>query len=217
MDAIYTLVQDLLMGNALAAFNNKQATFKEQTLDNLEHCLNAVAVQVFPNKAYKLQKWYIWCMMYKPRYISIRKWISRVIKLNNYLTEFYTPTWRHSNGRGCHYCKYHGHCNHSTDECRLTMNQHKGRTCHEREDRPHNSKKVCFSSGKAKSHEALPDRNKDLHTIINEKIATALSCQEKKDLNKFEALSISSGSDNGNNNNSNSRVSNTSNEEMNSE
>eukprot|EP00957_Ditylum_brightwellii_P000873 69101-Ditylum_brightwellii.AAC.1 len=43
----------------LTALNNKQATFEEQTLENLEHCLNAVAVQVFPNKAYKLQKWYI--------------------------------------------------------------------------------------------------------------------------------------------------------------
>eukprot|EP00957_Ditylum_brightwellii_P069391 5267664-Ditylum_brightwellii.AAC.1 len=52
MDATYTLVQDLLRGNTLTAFNNKQAAFKEQTLDNLEHYLNVVTVQVFPNKAY---------------------------------------------------------------------------------------------------------------------------------------------------------------------
>eukprot|EP00957_Ditylum_brightwellii_P138010 10521945-Ditylum_brightwellii.AAC.1 len=56
MDAAYTFIQDLLRGGVLTAFNNKQATFKEQTLENLEHCLNAVTVQVFPNKAYKLQK-----------------------------------------------------------------------------------------------------------------------------------------------------------------
>eukprot|EP00957_Ditylum_brightwellii_P052141 3953761-Ditylum_brightwellii.AAC.1 len=56
MDATYTLVQDLLRGDVMTAFNNEQATFKEQTLENLEHCLNTVTVQVLPNKAYKLQK-----------------------------------------------------------------------------------------------------------------------------------------------------------------
>eukprot|EP00957_Ditylum_brightwellii_P035131 2663912-Ditylum_brightwellii.AAC.1 len=59
MDNICTLVQDLLKGDALTVFNNEQATFEEQMSDNLDHCLNSVIVQVFPNKAYKLQKWYI--------------------------------------------------------------------------------------------------------------------------------------------------------------
>eukprot|EP00957_Ditylum_brightwellii_P004690 356163-Ditylum_brightwellii.AAC.1 len=70
---------------------------------------------------------------------------------------------------------------------------------------------------KAKSCEILSDGNKDLHLMIDEKIVTALSCQEKKDLNKFEVLSILSGSNNGDNSNSNSRVSNTSDKDMNSE
>eukprot|EP00957_Ditylum_brightwellii_P114728 8748316-Ditylum_brightwellii.AAC.1 len=56
VDASYTLVWDLLRGNTLTAFNNKQATFDKQSLEYLEHCLNAVTVHVFPNKAYKLQK-----------------------------------------------------------------------------------------------------------------------------------------------------------------
>eukprot|EP00957_Ditylum_brightwellii_P057934 4392473-Ditylum_brightwellii.AAC.1 len=80
MGAVYTLVQDLLMGRALTAFNNKQVVFVEQTPDNLKHYLNAKTVQVFPNKAFKLQKWYIWHMIYKPRHISVCKWISRVVK-----------------------------------------------------------------------------------------------------------------------------------------
>eukprot|EP00957_Ditylum_brightwellii_P070346 5343881-Ditylum_brightwellii.AAC.1 len=83
--------------------------------------------------------------------------------------------------------------------------------CHEREDRSRNSKKVCFSTGKAKSCDASSNENKDLHAIIDEKIATALDHKEKKDLNKFEALSILSDI------NSSSRVSNTSNEDMNLE
>eukprot|EP00957_Ditylum_brightwellii_P177686 13534901-Ditylum_brightwellii.AAC.1 len=53
--------------------------------------------------------------------------------------------------------------------------------------------------------------------IIDEKIATALDCQEKKDLNKFEALSILSDSNKDDDSNSDSRVSNTSNEDMNLE
>eukprot|EP00957_Ditylum_brightwellii_P169920 12933815-Ditylum_brightwellii.AAC.1 len=97
------------------------------------------------------------------------------------------------------------------------MNQHKGSMRHEREDRSYKSKKVCFSSGKVKSYKVLSSGNKDLHAIINEKITAALSRQEKKDLNKFEALSILSGSNSGDDNNSDSRVSNTSDEEMNSE
>eukprot|EP00957_Ditylum_brightwellii_P102122 7784768-Ditylum_brightwellii.AAC.1 len=51
-----------------------------------------MTVQVFPNKAYKLQKQYIRHMMHKPRHISVCKWISRVVKLNNYLMEFHTST-----------------------------------------------------------------------------------------------------------------------------
>jgi hypothetical protein len=93
----------------------------------------------------------------------------------------------------------------------------KGHMCHEREDRSCNSKKVHFSSGRVNSCEALSNGNKDLHAIIHEKITVALDCKEKKDLNKFEALSILSDSNKDNGSNSNSRVINTSNEGMDSE
>eukprot|EP00957_Ditylum_brightwellii_P065137 4940522-Ditylum_brightwellii.AAC.1 len=92
MGTAYTLLQDLLRGKVLTAFNNEQATSEEQTADNLKHCLNAMTVQMFPNKAFKLQKQYIWHMMHKPRNILVHKWIARAIKFNNYLTEFPTPT-----------------------------------------------------------------------------------------------------------------------------
>eukprot|EP00957_Ditylum_brightwellii_P134384 10244921-Ditylum_brightwellii.AAC.3 len=59
MDATYTLVRDLLRGNALSVFKNEQATFKEETPENLKYCLNAMTIQVFQNKAYKIQKQYI--------------------------------------------------------------------------------------------------------------------------------------------------------------
>eukprot|EP00957_Ditylum_brightwellii_P181488 13824638-Ditylum_brightwellii.AAC.1 len=56
--------------------------------------------------------------------------------------------------------------------------------------------------------------NKDLCIIINEKIAVVLSCKEKKELSKFEALSILSNSNKYKDSNSDSRVGNTSNEDM---
>ena len=59
VDASYTLIQDLLRGNALTTSNNEQATFDKQSLENLKYCVNAVTVQVFTNKAYKLQKRHI--------------------------------------------------------------------------------------------------------------------------------------------------------------
>eukprot|EP00957_Ditylum_brightwellii_P133247 10160102-Ditylum_brightwellii.AAC.1 len=124
---------------------------------------------------------------------------------------------RHSNGQGHHYYKYHGYCNYTIEECRITINQCKGHTRHKMEYKFHDSNKVCFSSGKAKYCEASLDGNKDLHTIINEKIAAALDRQEKKDLNKFEALSILSNSNKDDDSNSNSRISNTSNEDTNLE
>eukprot|EP00957_Ditylum_brightwellii_P181974 13863749-Ditylum_brightwellii.AAC.1 len=77
--------------------------------------------------------------------------------------------------RGYHYCKYHGYCNHLTDECNITMNWCRGSMYYEREDRFCKSKKVHFISGKVKSCESLSDGSKDLHAIIDEKISAALS------------------------------------------
>eukprot|EP00957_Ditylum_brightwellii_P116145 8860243-Ditylum_brightwellii.AAC.1 len=91
MDMTYTLVNDLLKDNAQTAFNNKQPTFKILIVDNLNKCMDAVVVYIFPNKAYKLQKRYIWLMSHKLRHTSACKLIARVIKLNNYLSEFPTP------------------------------------------------------------------------------------------------------------------------------
>eukprot|EP00957_Ditylum_brightwellii_P196877 14999732-Ditylum_brightwellii.AAC.1 len=46
MDAAYRLVQDLLRGDAMTAINNHHVMLKDQTTDNLDYCLTAVAVHV---------------------------------------------------------------------------------------------------------------------------------------------------------------------------
>eukprot|EP00957_Ditylum_brightwellii_P174356 13274491-Ditylum_brightwellii.AAC.1 len=68
-------------------------------------------------------------------------------------------------------------------------NEHKGGS--------RNDKKVCFCSNKAKSCGFLSDKSKDPNNILDKKTAKPFSHQKKKEkdkLNKFEALSILSGS-----------------------
>eukprot|EP00957_Ditylum_brightwellii_P188581 14356344-Ditylum_brightwellii.AAC.1 len=75
---------------------------------------------------------------------------------------------------------------------------------HECKEESHKSKKVYFCSTKAKLPGFLSDKSEDLNITIDMKIAKAFSCQEKKEktnLNKFKALSISSGSNAGDRNN----------------
>eukprot|EP00957_Ditylum_brightwellii_P003572 270738-Ditylum_brightwellii.AAC.2 len=52
IDTAYILVYDLLKVNVLMAFNNEQANIEEQTLDNLDRCLDVVMLHISPNKAY---------------------------------------------------------------------------------------------------------------------------------------------------------------------
>eukprot|EP00957_Ditylum_brightwellii_P066827 5071331-Ditylum_brightwellii.AAC.1 len=45
---------------------------------------------IFPKKAYKTQKKYIWNIC-KPLRLGSREWISQMIKLNDYLESFPVP------------------------------------------------------------------------------------------------------------------------------
>eukprot|EP00957_Ditylum_brightwellii_P183267 13960095-Ditylum_brightwellii.AAC.1 len=59
-DTAYSLVKSLLKGDALQVFKNKEA--RQENKDGLvfTKCLAAVTEQVFPKKANKTQKKYIW-------------------------------------------------------------------------------------------------------------------------------------------------------------
>eukprot|EP00957_Ditylum_brightwellii_P107837 8226105-Ditylum_brightwellii.AAC.1 len=90
----------------------------------------------------------------------------------------------------------------------------KGHMHHEHKEGSCKSKKVPFCSNKVKLHGFLTGKSKDLNSIINKKIDKVFSHQKKKEkvkLNKFEALSILSGSNTGDSN-SKFEVSHTSNE-----
>eukprot|EP00957_Ditylum_brightwellii_P118190 9014280-Ditylum_brightwellii.AAC.1 len=59
-DTEYSLVKSLLKGDALQVFKNKEAS--QEIKDGLAFtkCLAAVTEHIFPKKAYKTQKKYIW-------------------------------------------------------------------------------------------------------------------------------------------------------------
>eukprot|EP00957_Ditylum_brightwellii_P036526 2766626-Ditylum_brightwellii.AAC.1 len=59
-DAAYLLVKSLLRGDALQVFENKEASQDIKDSPNFTKCLAAVMEHVFPKKAYKTQKKYIW-------------------------------------------------------------------------------------------------------------------------------------------------------------
>eukprot|EP00957_Ditylum_brightwellii_P091389 6958386-Ditylum_brightwellii.AAC.1 len=59
-DAVYLLVKSLLRGDAPQVFKNKEASQEVKDNPALTKCLAAVTEHVFPKKAYKIQKKYIW-------------------------------------------------------------------------------------------------------------------------------------------------------------
>eukprot|EP00957_Ditylum_brightwellii_P081960 6232246-Ditylum_brightwellii.AAC.1 len=59
-DAAYSLVKSLLKGDNLQAFKNEEASQKTKDGPAFTKYLAAVTKDVFPKKAYKTQKKYIW-------------------------------------------------------------------------------------------------------------------------------------------------------------
>eukprot|EP00957_Ditylum_brightwellii_P024168 1822047-Ditylum_brightwellii.AAC.1 len=59
-DAMYLLVKSLLKGDALQIFKNKEASQDVKDGPVFTKCLAVVTEHIFPKKAYKTQKKYIW-------------------------------------------------------------------------------------------------------------------------------------------------------------
>eukprot|EP00957_Ditylum_brightwellii_P173515 13210672-Ditylum_brightwellii.AAC.1 len=59
-DAAYLLVKSLLKGDTLQVFKNKEASQEIKDSPAFTKCLAAFTEHVFPKKAYKTQKKYIW-------------------------------------------------------------------------------------------------------------------------------------------------------------
>eukprot|EP00957_Ditylum_brightwellii_P123696 9429879-Ditylum_brightwellii.AAC.1 len=77
-DATYSLVKSLLKGDTLQVFKNEETS--QETKDGLvfTKCLAVVTEHIFPKKAYKTQKKYIWNIR-KPIVLGSQEWILRMI------------------------------------------------------------------------------------------------------------------------------------------
>eukprot|EP00957_Ditylum_brightwellii_P211403 15366135-Ditylum_brightwellii.AAC.1 len=89
-DAAYLLVKSLLKGDTLQVFKYEEASQEVTDGPAFIECLAAVTECVFPKKAYKAQKKYIQNVR-KPLRLGYHEWISRMIKLNDYLVQLLVP------------------------------------------------------------------------------------------------------------------------------
>jgi hypothetical protein len=97
----YTMARRVFQGEALTAFNNAAAkmTSREdnsdlgaETEDHFALVLKEVGKAVFPINAYALQKQAMRRFMRKPKDMSIRYYVERMLELNKYLVYFPVKT-----------------------------------------------------------------------------------------------------------------------------
>eukprot|EP00957_Ditylum_brightwellii_P175759 13383452-Ditylum_brightwellii.AAC.1 len=89
-DIVYSLVKSLLKGDTQQIFKNEEASQETKDGPTFTKYLAVVTEHVFPKKAYKMQKKYIWNIC-KPLVLESQEWISRMIELNDSLEFFPVP------------------------------------------------------------------------------------------------------------------------------
>ena len=86
---MFTIGRRLMDGDALSEFENfVTAEQLTQTVNNFNRAMEAVAKHVFPAQAAKLQKRYLRRFVRKPLTMSVRKFVTRIQEINNYLPSF---------------------------------------------------------------------------------------------------------------------------------
>ena len=91
----YACARRFLQGQALATFNNMANQQPNANLVNYTLCFDHVNESMFPQKAYVTQTRWMRRYLRKPRDMKTRDYVSRVLELNGYLTEFPSPNNNH--------------------------------------------------------------------------------------------------------------------------
>ena len=84
----FALARRLLMGRALADFNNSASLRTTETREHYLQCINAVTLGVFPQESLKEQKTWMRRFLKKPTDWDIKQYIARVVEINEYLPQF---------------------------------------------------------------------------------------------------------------------------------
>ena len=81
----FSLARRLLMGSALANFNNSANFCATETREHYLQCIHVVTLGVFPQDALKEQKTWMRRFLKKPANWDIKKYVARVVEINKYL------------------------------------------------------------------------------------------------------------------------------------
>ena len=86
----YAKIRMLLQGEALAAFESQVTATDNhtETLDTLDRAIQAVSACVFPDRAAQIQKRYLRRFLRKPVEMSTKKYVARIVKVNNFFDYF---------------------------------------------------------------------------------------------------------------------------------
>ena len=84
----FALIKRLLQGDALAAFERAEALHGSATNEHFKHCLNDLAHHVFPRRALSTQKRYMRRFLRKPRAMTAREFVTRLVEINDLLERF---------------------------------------------------------------------------------------------------------------------------------
>ena len=83
----YQVWRTILQGDALRALEKKASEFDTETVANLKSCVEAVKSHVFPKNALFKQISYMRTVT-KPKTMSIKTYILRMVELNEYIPQF---------------------------------------------------------------------------------------------------------------------------------
>ena len=84
----YILARRLLIGCALAKFNSAAMVRMTETREHYLQCLQEVTASKFPQDSLKEQKTWMRRFLKKPADWNIKKYVARVVEINEYLVQF---------------------------------------------------------------------------------------------------------------------------------
>ena len=84
----FALARRMLMGRALADFNNVASVRITETREHYLQCIHAVTLGVFPQDSLKEQKTWMRRFLKKTAKMGIKEYVARAVQINNYLPQF---------------------------------------------------------------------------------------------------------------------------------
>ena len=88
----FALAKRLLDGGALIAFENAATAVTTETNESFKQVIKSVTEHVFPKSAHQKQKSYMRRFLKKPRDLTVKQFVERVIHINELLERFPDPS-----------------------------------------------------------------------------------------------------------------------------